>query len=336
MSVSWPTRLWGALVLLALLGPWGAAQPVEEAGPLWLSDAPPNEAYAQRLRRSHGGAVEMGRGGSTAKRLWLRHGAVPETAGYTDEAAAEGFDFRVTTPAGEAERLRPFVDEAGVGLHFPIPEEGFYNVYATRRQVRDGVLAVEVVKHELLRHLCSEGHDYPMTLVAPRHLPELPLEIIRLRQPDEDFHTRLHSGDTLRFRVLRHGQPLAGATVRLVSQRGWRNRAVTDADGEVAFELIRDYYPDWPEFRRRHRDRFLVIAEHQEAREGSHAGDAYQAARYTVTQPGFYTPPSREYRSYAYGLSVAGTAALVVAVFTYGYRRRRWNPPREEAFDERD
>ncbi len=312
-----------------------AAGHVHGAGPIWLSEGPPDAHSAARLSRSHGGPVEMGRGGSTSKRMWLRSGPSPAGARYLSDIEVEGFSYRVAGPYGDIPEGEPFAAMHGTGLYFPMAEEGFYNAYAVRRQVVDGVLRVETAKAEVLRHLCSAGHDYSRDLVKPRIDPDVPLDLVRLRLPDEDFHTRIASGDDLGFRAFRHGEPVDGAAIRLVSARDWGRTVATDNTGEARFQMVRDYYPPWEIFERRRRDPFLVVAEYTETREGVHDGEPYHRVEYITTLPGIYSPPPRDYMSYAYGLGAAlvafstGTLGLVL------YRRRRWTGPREERFDEK-
>ena len=333
-----PNRLASALLALLItvcFAPPLSASDAPVDAPLWLSDGPPDSGFAQRLRRSHGGMIEMARDGSTAKRLWLRSGDSPHSSGYLTAAQAAGLSFRLTTPGHELQELEPFSAEPGTGLHFAIPEEGYYNVYAVQRTLAADTLTVQVAKAELLRHLCSAGHDYPAELVAPRMLNEVPLEVIRKRLPKEDFHTHLASGDRIEFQVLHRGRPAGGATLRLVSGTDWSRTVTTDARGIASFQLIRDYYPDWQFFNRRRQDPFLAIAEYTVADSGQYQGSPYQRVRYLATLPGHYMPPTRDYHSYAYGLTLAVIACLLGALATYLYRRRRWSPPREEAFDEK-
>jgi hypothetical protein len=316
----------GFVVLMAL--------PVT-AEPLWLSDAPPNAELAKRLRGSHGGLIEMDREGNTAKRLWLRAGDSVSRAAYETAEETQARSYRLTNPDRSVSEPEPFAVEEGVGVYFPMPEEGFYNAYAIEQKLEDGVLHVQVAKSEVLRHLCSAGHDHIARLMAPRLLPDAPFEIVRERLPKENFHTHIVPGDTVIFRVLHRGRPAPGAEVRIVTGRDWSRTVTTDAAGRARFQMIRDYYPEWTEFNRRRNDGFLVVAEYAAEEHGEYKGEHYHEVRYTATLPGTYAPPPREYQSYAYGLGVALFTFTLGSAGVYLYRRRRWSPPREEAFDER-
>ena len=305
--------------------------------PMWLSDAPGLPEYAQRLRRSHGGMIEMGRGGATAKRLWLRGGDSPTQAMYLMGYEQGELEYHLTTPDNQRHRLQPFdTGHYGFGLHFDIPDEGFYSAYAIRREVRDGILHIETAKAEVLRHLCSAGHDYPAGIMEPRPLlAEAPLEVIRHRLDGENFHSRLVPGDTLQFTLYLHGEPAEGVEVRLITGQNWSKAITTGSDGVARFQLIRDYYPQWELFNRRREDPFLLIANYRQTTDAAQDARGYRSIHYTTTFTGQYSPPPREYQSYAYGLGLASLAFIIGTASVVVFRRRRWKKPQEEAFDEK-
>ena len=325
----WVLTLRHGLFLLLLAPATGVA-----ADPLWLSDAPPTREWAKKTRHAHGGPVERGRRGVYVKRLWLRSGATPDGAEYLQATAGEHL---LRGPEGEALKARPFDAEAGQGLVFPMPEEGFYNAFHVQRRVADGTLRVDVAKAEALKHSCGAGHDRKFTLsrMSPRTSEAVPFEIVRERLPDEDFHTHITSGDRLVFRVLHRGTPAAGAAVELASQNGWRKRVTTDADGRAAFRMVADYHPDWSEFDKDHRQRYLVTAEYRRETSGEFQGTAYRSARYRTSYAGAYFPAEEGYMSYVYGFGAFVIALLAAGAGLYHYRLRQRRPARREAFDEK-
>lgn len=321
----------GTLLLVPLLLMPALAAATE---PLWFSDLPPTAEWAEKTRRAHGGLVERGRGGVYAKRLWLRAGDDPSSAAYlpvpTGEVVADG-------PAREPVAPKPFSADAGGGIRFEMPEEGFYNAYLLSREVRDGTLEARVVKAEVLMHSCANGHDRHFTeaRMPPRSTAGVPFELIRERRPDEDFHSRAVSGESIAFRALRQGEPVAGAEVRLVSNTGWGKTVVTDSDGRAEFRMVRDYYTDWSEFDKRRRQDYLVLAEYRQPLEGELGGSAYTQVHYSASLTGTYYPSEREYQSYLYGLGVMLFAATLSVGGVYHYRLRQRRPERREAFDEK-
>jgi hypothetical protein len=320
------TRL-GALLLFAL-----CSQSLFASEPLWLSDTPPDEVSASQLHRSHGGPVERGQRGVYRKRLWLRSGEAQAEAAYV--APAGELSAQLIDPGKNQAKFKQPVKDQHAQLVFNMPDEGFYNAYLTRRQVENDRLEITTAKAEVLKHSCREGHDHVRDLMPPNHLSDIPLEIVRERLPNENFHGRVAYGDLISFLVLAKGKPVAGAKVTLHTQSGWRNSATSDEQGRVKFTIIRDYFPRWEVFESRHRQGFLAVARLQSDEAGSYQGKAYSGANYVATLPGHYFPSSRDYESYAYGLSFGLFGLTFSGLSVYLYRRRRVRPYKEVRFDD--
>lgn len=314
-------------LMLMLAGASGA----RADAPHWFTDAPPGEeGKARRGRHEHGGYVEEGEGGKRLKRLWLRSGL--GTAGDVFHAPPPALvGVYQVDPLGRSSEL-PKTSISHEGLAFPLTEEGFYATYVVERSVADGTLLVSVAKSEVLRHSCRDGRHDSQAIAErmPHHtLDAAPIELVRERLPDEDFHTELRSGDDLSFRVLRQGQPLVGAKVRVRTGQGWERTLVTDAEGRARFQMIRDYYPPWEDFQRRHRENLLVFAEHEEEQEGALDGQPYHRVRYLASFPASYLPSKADYASYAVGLGIGLGALVFTGLAVYLYRRRRVRPFQE-------
>ena len=324
-------RTTGMALIGALLLHCGVSAAVE---PLWLSDTPPSSQWAKRTRHAHGGPVERGRRGVFVKRLWLKAGSDPATAAYTgwpDDA-----EIRITGPHAGAVTPKEFTAEEGGGFTFSMPDEGFYDAYLTRRHVDGDVLVAHVIKAEVLKHSCANGHDRRTTvaLMSPRVSQGAPLEIVRERLHNEDFHTHIVSGDRLRLRVYRDGKPAGGATVRLTTQKGWSKRVVADAEGRATFQLVGDYFPKWTDFDEDRRERFLAEASYTISEPGSFQGQPYRTERYVTTLAGSYYPARSAYSSYLYGLLVVLFAAALALAGVFFYRLKRVKVVRER-FDEK-
>lgn len=318
-----------SMLILALMTCWAGLAAGEN---LWLSDSPPHAGHGG-LKHAHGGAVEVRRG-VYHKHLWLRLGEMPQSARFLREDAPLSPLLLVDTH-GEASQ-QPVVKDPQSGalkVDFAMPDEGFYNAYLIRQRVADGERQVEIAKAEVLKHSCREGHDQVQEKMPPRHHADVPLEIVRERLPKENFHSRLSHGDSVSFQVLRKGMPQAGASVTFTTAQGWSKKAVTDSQGRVSYSLIRDYYPFWHEFEKRHAQPYLVNAVYSLPEAGEVDGASFQRSVFQSSFSGNYYPSSRDYESYAYGLAFGLLALLATGVGVYLYRRRRDRPYREVRFD---
>ncbi len=315
-------------------------------GVLWLSDQAPRRDGGGRPGGARGGANpmagmaamggmdDMGMGGAPGrvpnKRLWLRSGSNPLSAG--------------SVPAVEpvllldAQQQASSIDVEAHGgpynVTFPMPEPGVYNAYFVRRAVDQETLAVTVAKAEVMR---SAGHgkvEGEAQMMLPRTDSRVPVEIVRERKDEEGLFTRINYGDTIRFQVLRDGKPVQNARVTFTSGQGWSNSVQSDEDGRASFVVIRDYFPEWREFDRRHRETFVVSASFPVEQTGDWQGTPYRNVRYTTTLAGAYYPAIEDYESYAWGLGIAVVVLLFSGTAIYLYRRRRVRPYREVSFDE--
>jgi hypothetical protein len=299
---------------------------------LWFSDNSPHVGHGG-LKQAHGGAVEVRRG-VYHKHLWLRQGEMPQSARFIRDEPPLTPLLLVDTHGGISEqRIIKDPQSGALKVDIAMPDEGFYNAYLIRQRVADGARQVEIAKAEVLKHSCREGHDHVQEKMPPRHNGDVPLEIVRERLPQENFHTLLGHGDGVTFQVLRQGRPQAGVIVTFTTAQGWSKAAVTDQDGRVSYTLIRDYYPLWHEFEKRHAQPYLVNAVYTLPEAGEVDGAPFQRSVFQSSYSGNYYPSPRDYESYAYGLSFGLFALLATGVGVYFYRRRRDRPYREVRFD---
>jgi hypothetical protein len=217
------------------------------------------------------------------------------------------------------------------------PVHGANSVYVVEQGVDDEVLTIRTAKWITMHHNCGWGHNgkFDKSLTTPQPLAAIPFEIVVDKLWDTNFHLSVSSGDRLGITVLSYGQPVPGATVSLTSEKGWSKRAVTDKEGGVTIQMIRDYYPPlWSRFQRTHRGEFLLTAQYSADQQGSFRGDSYHRARYTTTLPWQYSPSSKDYASYAYGLALGLFGMTVSGFGVYIYRERRRKPYKGICFDE--
>jgi hypothetical protein len=94
----------------------------------------------------------------------------------------------------------------------------------------------------------------------------------------------------------------------------------------VTFTLINDYYPGLLQFKKGHRQNYLVVAEREVADSGDFQGLPYTKAHYIATLAGSYGPSPYDYRSYAWGLGIGFFVFFFGGLAVYLYRRRRVRP----------
>lgn len=309
-------------------------------GAIWLSDSPPARGDgAARSGMAGMGGMAMGgdRSGPPSKRLWLRAGSDPQKSGFAREDADAVSDTVLVRPQGplEGEALPPPAD-GKKNLAFDMPVQGYYRVYASSRKLQGETLNISVAKAEIANF--SRGGDEEeraLALVAPRILESAPIEIVREKAADEKMFFQLKSGDEQAFVVLQKGLPVQGARVRFVSHEGWSKEALSDEQGRVSFQVIRDYFPAWDDFKKRFKASYLIIAEANAAEKGVFKDQPYSSVRYQATLAGNYYPSPNDYRSYAWGLGIGLLIVLFCGTAVYLYRRRRVKPFQEVRFDDR-
>ena len=167
-------------------------------------------------------------------------------------------------------------------------------------------------------------------------IKEIPFDILRLREEGETFYSRLYSGDKVRLQIILDAKPIEGAKVTLSTKTGWSKTITTDKEGIATFVLLKDYFPEWDKFDRRHKNEFLLTATYTKELQGEYLYDKYKKIKYSVTSTSLYYPASSEYKSYASGLLAATATAIISGFVIYWYRKRRERPFQEVRFDEKD
>ena len=305
---------------------------------LWFSDQPPNKSMIKNMQRRHGGYVHVV-DEVDVKQLWLRQGDSLHKSNYL--GSAEGkyvlLDVQENNSAPEIENAKQ------QSIRFPMPDEGYYNAYFTEQLVNNDTLAVKTAKAEILKHNCRNGHKYDRSLVNPHKWGGAPLDIVRLRVPDEDFHTRIRSGTEVKFQIFHKGEPIQGASVKMETKKGWINTTLSDDKGIASFQVIQDNFFDAKKAEKegkkverghggrvRVRDSFLVTAEYLTDETGSLNNNPYSKTAYTVSTTGRYYPQQLARKSPEQALYFASAGMLVMGVGGYSYRRRRVKPFKEE------
>ena len=107
---------------------------------------------------------------------------------------------------------------------------------------------------------------------------------------------------------------------------GWAKTVKTNKDGIASFKIIKDYFPDWSEFNRRHKGEFLIALNYSDLKSGEFNGKKYDNTKYTITYPATFYPSDSEYKSYGYGLILLTLTLLISGFVIYRFRKNRTKP----------
>ncbi len=218
------------------------------------------------------------------------------------------------------------------------PHHGTHHTYLVDERVTNDTLLIQTAKWATVHHSCAWGHEHKYTpkRLYPGPLERAPLEIIGVDLWDGNFHIRTRSGQVLQFSVFSYGKPVSNAKVTITSDKGWQRQLVTDDSGSVAFQMIRDYYPEsWNRFRKSKNSTLFLKATVEKDKQGTLDGIPYSKVWLTTTLSWRYAPAHQDYASYQAGLAIGGVAFLATFGGLFFYRNSRRKPYQEWAFDEK-
>lgn len=333
---------------------------------VWFTDMPADKRILKEMSRSHGGYV-WNENERYSKQLWLKSGETQLIGHYEKFSVDQVRVFDINQQPVNANLVQ---NEKSDSIRFEMPEEGFYNAFYTLKSVREDGLNIEIAKFESLKHSCKLGHNYDRKWVQPNVWIESELDVIRLRLPHEDFHTRLRSGNNLKFKVLHLNQPVAGALVNLETQKGWSHSLITNQEGVVDFQIIQDNFPVDEDDQKSEKpsaddkktsvavekdkesepqktsvskrgghgdhqqDNYLLTVHFSQPDAGVFQGVPYKQIKYTMTMGGRYEPNIQVSQSKSLALIYASAGFLTLGIGATVYRRRRIKPFKEAVFDE--
>ncbi|MFT7004150.1 MAG: hypothetical protein ACJAWW_001503 [Sulfurimonas sp.] len=217
-------------------------------------------------------------------------------------------------------------------VSFKMPHNGYYNLFYSSKMMQNNTLYVKTAKYEKLRFNHSTDAIYDEQRMAAHSIKEVPFDILRLRENDETFYHRLYSGDKIRLKVLLNYKAIQNASLTLSTKSGWSKSVKTDKDGIAVFTLVKDYFPEWNKFDKRHKSNFLLTANYTQEANGIYDDKEYDSINYEATYASTYYPEKSGYKSYAFGLFTAILSGFSI----YWFRKRREKPFKEVSFNEKD
>ena len=278
----------------------------------------------------HGGG---GRNRIPTKKVWPVF--IDEAGGINciDDIKAKLYvlDSNLTTST-----LKQSRDRGCKSVTFKMPEIGYYNLFYYNQQVQDNTLYKTIAKYEYMR--MSHGSDavYDKEKMSAHSIKEIPFDILRIRDEDEGLFHRMYTGEKINLKVIMDSKPIENASVTFSTKSGWSQTLKTDKDGLVSFSLVKDYYPDWDKFDKRHESEFILDAKFTKNEDGEYENQKYSSIKYRATYTGSYYPEESGYSSYAYALVFTIVTILLTWLGVYWFRKRKEVPFKEVRFDEKD
>lgn len=219
---------------------------------------------------------------------------------------------------------------------FDMPHNGYYTLFFHSLIAKENILHYKSAKLEFLNGNHGLADVYEPHKSQPFIAEKNKIDLIRLRDKKEDSFFYTHSsGDLLRFQALFDNKPLAHADIKVFTDTGWVKSLKTDSEGIAEFNIIKDYFPKWPEFDKRHKGMLLISLSYEDNSSGILNAESYAKTHYTLTYPLFFYPNEDEYKSYKEGLIFAMLALLLASFIVYRFRKNRTKPFAEVRYDEK-
>jgi len=271
---------------------------------------------------------------STKYLQWIRKGNSIQNAQYICLDDKTDYELTLMSPEGNKEKIE-IVTDSICYAKFELNEEGYYNTYLTIKKAVGDTLYVNIAKAELLNHSCRNGHHKRLEARPVRTYPKIiDFEMIRSRNPHEDYHYFTSSGSEEVFKVIYDGKPRSGVKVTLNTEKGWSKTFVTDENGEINAQFIQDYFSKWQELNNREIYYYMLKADYTTKKDIHYKGKDYSYVHYTLTMSDGYRPARTMYASMVWGLIVFLIALIASVAGIFIYKERRKRPYKEIKFNE--
>ncbi len=265
---------------------------------------------------------------------WLRKGSSIIDAEYICLTDSTDFQLTLMSPEGKKEPIE-IVKAKTCYAKFELNQEGYYNAYLIIKKDLGDTLHVNIAKAELLNHSCRNGHHKKLEARPVNYYPEITdFEMIRQRNPYEDYHYFTSSGKTETYKAIFEGKPLAGVKVKLNTEKGWIKTFITDKNGEFNARFIQDYFSKWQELNNREIYYYMLKADYTIKKDTHYNGKNYGYVHYTLTMSDGYHPARTMYASMLWGLIVFLITMVVSIAGIFIYKERRKRPYKEIKFNE--
>ncbi len=283
---------------------------IDPSQPFYFSLSDPAQKESRGGGHMHGGGKPLAKGEIPTKKVWLVYGELNEKAKYNSRKY-QTFYYDIK------QNQKEMIKKRGQ-LNFEVPNNGYYNLFAIEQSEN----YYKVAKLEYLQGKHGSDDIYTSDVKKELKNTQSMIDLIRIKSEDEEsFYYRHRMGDTLTFKAIFEGEPLANASIAVSLQSGWSKKLKTDENGIVSFTIVRDYFPKWGEFNKRFKQELLITLNHKK-----------DDIDYILTYPSSFYPNTSDYQSYGYALMLITLTLLASGVIVYRFRKNRTTPFKEASY----
>jgi len=290
------------------------AQHYEE---VWLSGQPPQKALGKVKPNGMQHYYGYRNRGVVKLLLWPKCGSsFQKSSSFQLDSS---INYKIIVKNSKRENLKFSNRNAAIGnpIEYDFKEEGFHNIFLKIESQANDTNYIHIAREERLNHSCRNGHKHVMVRMSRLSYPDIaPLELIRHRQPYENFHGILESEMKITFDVLFHGKPLEGCPVTISNQSGWVLNTISDEKGHISFQLPNDYFTNIKELDKHETHRFFIAAKHISDNHG-------KITQYSTKMEFDYIPSRSLYQSYVSGWSLLLFTIIAAGLVVYIIIRRK-------------
>lgn len=296
---------------------------------IYFTNSDPKATSKDSRTRMHGGNPMA----APTQKVWLVYG---ENFGQNECVGKLDGELLLYDTFNKEKPVKSALQYNCAAYSFEMPHNGYYNLFFNSSKIEENTLHYKSAKLEFLNGSHGLTDVYEAHKSEPFIAEKNRIDLIRLRNKKEDSFFYIHSsGDLLRFKALLNNKPLANAGIKVFINTGWTREFKTDKEGIVEFNIIKDYFPKWSEFDKRHKEMMLISLSYTDDAEGVLDGVDYNKIKYTLTYPLSFYPNESEYKSYQDGLIIAVLTLLLASFVAYRFRRNRTKPFAEVRYDEK-
>ncbi|NLO16983.1 MAG: 4Fe-4S binding protein [Arcobacter butzleri] len=210
-------------------------------------------------------------------------------------------------------------DNKNNSFMFEVPLNGYYTLFAINESIFDNKYYYKIAKKEYLHALHGKDEKYSQKDRELLFAKEPKIDLIRYKNKDENsYFYKNYYGEKLLFKALLEGKSLSNAKVKVSLESGWEKTFLTDKDGFVSFEIIKDYFPTKSQFDKRYMQNLLITLTYQK----ESLSNNYEKEEYILTYPMSFYPNEDDYKSFAFSIVLITILSVFGVFLVINYRKK--------------